>query len=221
MKPCIRGKLVGQRFGRLLVAGVVVSEKRPRYRCQVICDCGTEKVVCPPSLLDGMTKSCGCLNRERITKHGLSRSAIYQTWRNMKIRCFNKTDSDWHRYGGRGITVCARWMDFRNFVADMGVKPAGLTLERINNDGNYEPGNCRWATPKEQAANKTHALIKLRKGDPEKIAALYAAGGISMKRLGERFGVTAGTVFHIVHRQPQYPVLLGLVVDVKSGISRR
>jgi len=92
-------------------------------------------------------------------KHGHSlrngkESPTYQSWRHMKYRCLNPNCSDYKNYGGRGIKVCERWMDFTNFLADMGEKPEGLTLDRINNDGNYEPGNCRWATWKEQRQNQ-------------------------------------------------------------------
>ena len=88
-------------------------------------------------------------------KHGMSKTKLYLCWRAMLTRCENQNYINWHRYGGRGIKVCKRWKDFRNFLEDMGVPPKRYTLERKNNDGNYTKSNCKWATMQEQALNKT------------------------------------------------------------------
>jgi len=149
-------------FGRLTVINRAKSSKRwqARYWCE--CSCGEILIVLEYNLQSGNTKSCGCLHREatatRSFKHGQSqkgKGSTYLSWYAMKQRCFNPKHDAYIHYGGRGISVCERWMLFENFLADMGEKPSvGMTIDRINVDGNYEPGNCRWATWSQQAYNK-------------------------------------------------------------------
>jgi hypothetical protein len=155
--------MAGQKFGRLLVLrrGPTTSSKgAASWICR--CECGTERNVLGESLRSGNTQSCGCLQKEAVRRisfrHGYAvrnkRSRAYKAWYHMLDRCSRQANPRYHRYGGRGITVCKRWKKFENFLADMGEPPAGLSLDRINNDGPYAPDNCRWVTPKEQANNR-------------------------------------------------------------------
>ena len=155
--------LTGQQFGRLTVIAIAPKRgRRTMWQCQ--CSCGQRAIVGSSMLINGTydpirgqrtTKSCGCLRSEfaRQVKHGQYGTPTYQSWRSMMKRCYQPRNISYPNCGGRGITVCEQWHDFTNFLADMGTRPAGKTIDRINNSGNYEPGNCRWATPKEQSQN--------------------------------------------------------------------
>ncbi len=160
----------GHRFGRLTALRRSGSTRRGRAIWLCLCECGRRRLVTLSNLRCGSTRSCGCLRQEKCavigsivgpeTVHGHARrgaeSPEYRSWQAMKNRCTNKRLKAWKNYGGRGISVCARWANsFENFLSDMGPRPEGTSLDRFpDNDGNYEPGNCRWATRKQQQANK-------------------------------------------------------------------
>lgn len=154
--------LTGKHFGRLIVIERAENAGRhPKWKC--VCECGREAVIYGSNLRQGYTKSCGCLHSEKTveahTTHGKARSPEYITWRNMIDRCSNRNRREFKDYGGRGIAVCERWTVFENFFEDMGSKPEGLSLDRIDVNSGYSKENCRWATAKEQARNTTKNRI--------------------------------------------------------------
>lgn len=161
-----RTDITGQMFGRLMVTSYSHTKKnRAFWNCR--CLCGTLRVVRGLDIRGGSTKSCGCLIREktakRSTTHGHASggkmSPTYYSWMSMKSRCLSKRHHIYKSYGGRGITVCKRWLDFRNFLSDMGERPKGMTIDRKNNNRGYSPGNCRWATAQQQARNRSDTRL--------------------------------------------------------------
>ena len=146
------------------------KKRDSKWLCQ--CDCGNKSVVWAQSLRKGSTQSCGCLMRERTIAaeyqaHGKTLTPVYKRWRGIIQRCTNPNSAGFPKYGGNGISVCDRWRKFENFLADMGEPPPGTSIHRINNSGNYEPENCKWATIEEQNRNKgNNYVLNSRRRNP-------------------------------------------------------
>lgn len=188
--------LAGQRFGRLVVL-YDTGERKSRnvvWRCK--CDCGNEVDVAGYSLTSGNTTSCGCYNRERSveanTVHGMNRQGerhpVYAAWSRMLQRCENPNNKRYKDYGGRGIRVCEEWHDAKVFIEwalSHGWRE-GLSIDRIDNNGNYEPGNCRWATLREQARNKRSNRLITFNGKTQSLAAWAEEMGINSSALRYR-----------------------------------
>jgi hypothetical protein len=191
-----RRDITGQRFGRLTVEKRVprpssVSKRATYWLCR--CDCKSVLVVRQDALTTGNTQSCGCgtvdATRLRSITHGLSGTTTYTVWWRMRQRCEDQNDAAYHDYGGRGITVCARWHSFESFLEDMGERPEGLTIERINNDGSYEPSNCRWATRTEQGRNKRSNRLLTYGGETRPLSEWAEIKGLRMRTLWARLYV--------------------------------
>jgi len=195
--------LTGMKFGRWLVIkrGKNGNYKATRWEC--VCECGNEKLVNGSNLINGKSKSCGCLHSELVGKitlsHGYARknkkNKTYTTWISMRQRCNNPKSEAYKYYGGRGISICERWNNFENFLKDMGERPENLTLERENNDGNYEPGNCKWATHEMQSRN--NRWVKLNTLKVQVIKKLLAESSLTQKAIANIFSVTETHIGYI------------------------
>lgn len=184
--------LVGQRFGKLLVKGRAPNSKHGKSRWHCICDCGTNSIHLGCILHRGDARSCGCglviTAVENFLKHGHAGTRTYRIWSAMKTRCRNPRAKAFRHYGGRGIAVCESWLEFENFLADMGPAPDGLSIDRIANDGHYEPGNCRWATPKQQSQNSSIPKVLTFKNETMNVSEWARHLGINPATLQERLG---------------------------------
>jgi len=197
-----------QKFGRL-----IVIERVENYKWLCKCDCGIEKIIRGSSLKSGDTKSCGCLAKEQLikrsTKHGHNKKGkqtkIYQSWRHMIERCTNSNYSEYQYYGGRGITVCERWLNFENFLEDMDEPPTQEhSIDRIDNDGNYCKSNCRWATKREQARNTRRNLLITFDGETQ-----------CLMWWAEKFNINYHTLYNRIYRNG-WPIEKALTTPVQK-----
>lgn len=186
------GKLVdrtGVVYGRLVVVGRDESfgpaSKGNRVRWLCRCECGNTKSVTGHELAAGQTQSCGCIHIESVgalnRSHAMSRSRTYRTWQAMKSRCNNPKDTRYPNYGARGVRVCREWDSFEQFFKDMGLRPEGMTIDRIRNEDGYQPDNCRWANTEVQGNNKRTNVI-------------WEGESLSVKQLSDKVGVPRTTL---------------------------
>lgn len=184
---------IGMTFGRLTVTKIIRQNKdgRALVRARCVCTCGGLVDVGTSRLLSGNTKSCGCLRRETTSKraqtHAMSKLPEYKAWKTMKARCNNPKHHAFHRYGGRGIQVCKPWMEsFENFVNDMGLRPAGMTIDRKDNNKGYCKENCHWASIKTQARNRSNNHVLTMNGQSHCINEWAEILGIHHNKIRER-----------------------------------
>lgn len=194
--------LAGMKFNRLRVVGisrVVRGSRRSQYFWACKCDCGNDSVVVGGLLRSGHAVSCGCVRNEkakmRFTTHGKSGTPTYKTWKNMLTRCFNPKNSQFHDYGGRGITACDSWRKFKNFLRDMGEKPdKTYQLERVDNNAGYNKDNCIWATVAVQCVNRRNNHKITFRGETLTISQWSVKTGLSTSLLYDRINKLKWTV---------------------------
>lgn len=185
----MRAELSGQLFGRLTVIEFSeVKTKRAVWKCQ--CSCGNITYVPTHKLKSGHTQSCGCLHKEKFNcghpKHGMWNTGTYRTWYAMVYRCTKSNHHRYEDYGGRGITVCDEWLEFENFIRDMGVRPDNRTLERNDNNKGYNKENCCWSTITEQGANKRNNQIITHNGETLTYSQWADKLGVDMRLIWQR-----------------------------------
>lgn len=189
-----------QRFGQL-VAIRPTGEKRWRVHLWLcLCDCGQEHIAAVNSLRSGLVKSCGCLLRktakQQATRHGECGSPTYKSWDSMIQRCTNPNTQSFKNYGAKGILICEEWRDYKNFARDMGSRPTGTTLDRIDPNGNYEPSNCRWASAITQARNKRKPTLTYEQA--QQIREMYLQGA-GPKLIAKTLNVTVSQVGGVIY----------------------
>lgn len=187
-------EILNKRFTRLLVLHEVPAKRKNCRRFQCVCDCGKRPEVDLRHLRSGLTTSCGCLGRENSREsaitHGLSKTAEYKIWRGMKSRCNLETVKEFCFYGGRGIKVCDAWENsFEQFFLDMGPKPFGFSIERIDVNGNYEPSNCKWI-PREHQILNTRATVFLE----------YAGQRLTQSQWAQKTGLSQQVIYTRLRR---------------------
>ena len=199
--------LIGKGFGRWIVLEGpkrMHGQRRKGYLCK--CICGNIKLVSKYPLLNGTSQSCGCLRNEVATVHGKNRTYLQRAYQAMKQRCLNFNNISYKDYGGRGITICERWLDkengFVNFLKDMGERPSkDHSLDRIDNDGNYTPENCQWSTYEEQ--NRNNRQCKLSENEVKKIRKLLNEDNLSQRKIAKIFDISHTTICNIKNNKIQ------------------
>lgn len=200
--------LTDKTFGRLTVTGPAIRRAgRVHWQCR--CECGSTPVVFVGSLRAGRTESCGCLRAEttaaRNHAHGGTSLPEYRVWLSMRTRCTNSAEPSYPRYGGRGIQVCERWESFENFLADMGSRPTRHhQIERTDNDGNYEPGNCRWATRSENCNNRVSSRVLVHDGRTLTLAEWARETGLNSHTVANRIDRLGWSVQRALTTPPRY-----------------
>lgn len=207
--------LEGQTFGRLKVLWRSANKVEPSgatraaWQCQ--CECGNGVIVTGHSLTKGHTRSCGCLTKEKPIKHGKSYSSVYRIWAAMVQRCENPNMTNYHSYGGRGVTVHESWKAFDGFYADMGEPEPGMTLDRIDNEKGYGPGNCRWASRREQANNRRTNTVMT-----------FNDKSLTIAEWSRLIGIEKSTLIGRINRGWSVEKVLTTLVEVrKSSTSRK
>ena len=201
-KPRQVKNLTGKSFGRLTVQQEAYRSTDGKVYWTCVCVCGNTTNVWTGSLNNGHTRSCGCLHVETRSKnglkHGLAHVKEHDVWQQMRYRCSKHDHPSYPNYGGRGIKVCPRWdADFAAFIEDMGRCPEGMSLDRINNDGDYEPSNCRWTTKITQA-NNTRRNVFLDLETSKNIKSAVKEDGISLREASRRFNVSRWTINRVL-----------------------
>ena len=199
--------LKSKKYGRLTVLRDAGTYRQPNgiplRRVECLCDCGKITTVIRGSLVSGGTKSCGCLNLESITTHGLSQTYPGKNWYSMIDRCYNPKNTRHKQYGGRGITVCDEWHDIVAFVRwanENGCK-RGLEIDRRNNDGNYEPGNCRYVTKKENNRNRKGVKLSMDIAQEIRNAYLLLKGLVTQQEIADAYGVSRKTIGRAINNR--------------------
>lgn len=180
--------LTNKEFGRLTVVKRDGSTKDGRAKWLCKCSCGKEVAVSSHQLRSGETTSCGCARRGNVT-HGMSKTPTYKTWKDMRKRCNNPNNTEYGSYGGRGISICKKWDSFTAFLQDMGEKPSGTSIDRIDVNGNYEPSNCRWATQEEQSNNTRRTIRVTIDGETKSLKQWSEVYGMDYKLVNSRVSV--------------------------------